>query len=520
MSSAVEFPGLIQPDFEGVHSFLPLVFDDPKDHTLKESQIVQGPSKIRTVKYQHYYKGIRVFGSLLFKHSKKGKTRIRNKISQFDLSIRPQLSETQAADLARGFLSHLELKKTPSLQILPHSQENTARLVYWVELQSKTLGLEREIILDAHSGELLAELDQHLTIAPIEIFSAENQGIAILSNPSKPQDPEPHHNCQLLDLKTKKSVTINARACQAILNGGSRWTTGQCQVVAGDQGLPIALDPTFCTWVASDGEFLGDADPSAERALRNSKKVLNYFKDHFDRDSFDNFGSPLVSIVHAGHHMINAFWDRAKNHMVYGDGDGQEFDDFTHSIDVAGHEMTHGLTAHTANLVMMGESGALNEAFSDFFGKQIEEDDSWLIGKSLFKKSLWSPTRGIRDLKNPHSIVGLLRDPQGKAVNLKHPSRVSEAAFLNEPQPCSPKNDHCWVHFNSTIPGHASYLVTQALGKAKAELLYYTALTQNLSSTDNFSSAAQAILETCDDLQFSEHDCRHVREAYEKVEML
>ena len=84
------------------------------------------------------------------------------------------------------------------------------------------------------------------------------------------------------------------------------------------------------------------------------------FNECFGRDSIDGEGLVLTSTVHYDRGYANAFWDGAQ--MVFGDGDGEIFGNFTGSIDVTGHELTHGVTQYTANLSYEGQSGALNES--------------------------------------------------------------------------------------------------------------------------------------------------------------
>ena len=79
----------------------------------------------------------------------------------------------------------------------------------------------------------------------------------------------------------------------------------------------------------------------------------------------------LDSTVHYGEDYNNAFWNGTQ--MVYGDGDGEIFQRFTKSIDVIGHELTHGVTQYEAALEYEGQAGALNESFSDVFGSLIKQ---------------------------------------------------------------------------------------------------------------------------------------------------
>src|SRR6185312_15543366 len=95
------------------------------------------------------------------------------------------------------------------------------------------------------------------------------------------------------------------------------------------------------------------------------------YSEAFDRDSIDDAGMPLLGSVHYDVDYDNAFWDGRQ--MVFGDGDGELFNRFTISLDVIGHELTHGVTADEAGLVYFRQSGALNESVSDVFGVLVKQ---------------------------------------------------------------------------------------------------------------------------------------------------
>lgn len=121
-------------------------------------------------------------------------------------------------------------------------------------------------------------------------------------------------------------------------------------------------------------------------------QVYDYFKNKHGRNSLDGRGmtiNSLVGITDYGQPYVNAFWDGQK--MVYGTGDA-EYRPLSASVDVVGHEMTHGVIEHSANLVYAGQSGAMNEAIADYFGNAIETDvydipvtdpDAGLLGERL-----------------------------------------------------------------------------------------------------------------------------------------
>lgn len=116
-----------------------------------------------------------------------------------------------------------------------------------------------------------------------------------------------------------------------------------------------------------------------------AEMTYDYFYDNYGRNSIDNNGFKLLSYAHYGNNYANAFWDGQR--MTYGDGSNGN-SPFT-AIDIAGHEVSHGLTSFTADLVYSYESGALNESFSDIFGASVEfealgfSNGDWLMGEDL-----------------------------------------------------------------------------------------------------------------------------------------
>lgn len=108
-------------------------------------------------------------------------------------------------------------------------------------------------------------------------------------------------------------------------------------------------------------------DPAVNEAYDGSGAIYDLFNEVFGRNSIDDRGMRLDSAVHYGRDYDNAFWDGRQ--MVYGDGDRQLFHRFTKAIDVIGHELTHGITQYEASLIYKGQSGALNESFSDVLGR-------------------------------------------------------------------------------------------------------------------------------------------------------
>jgi Zn-dependent metalloprotease len=183
---------------------------------------------------------------------------------------------------------------------------------------------------------------------------------------------------------------------------------------------------------SEDGGAAGDA--SVNRAFDGLGATRQFYRDVLLRDSIDDRGMRLDGYVHRGVRFNNAFWDGRE--MVFGDGDGRVFSDFTGSLDVIGHELTHGVTEHTAGLEYHGQSGALNESVSDVFGsmvkqyanKQTADEADWLIGEGLLAPGIHG--RALRDMLHPGTAYNdplLGKDPQpagGVRREVQHPGAL------------------------------------------------------------------------------------------------
>ena len=112
-------------------------------------------------------------------------------------------------------------------------------------------------------------------------------------------------------------------------------------------------------------------DVAVNEAYDGSGATYDLYFEVFGRNSIDGNGMRLDSTVHYSRNYDNAFWNGSQ--MVYGDGDGEIFQRFTKSIDVIGHELTHGVTQFTANLEYQDQPGALNESISDVFGSLVKQ---------------------------------------------------------------------------------------------------------------------------------------------------
>ena len=160
------------------------------------------------------------------------------------------------------------------------------------------------------------------------------------------------------------------------------------------------------------------ADGSVKNAFTTAGQVAAFYAAAFGRNSVDGAGMSLLSSVHYSSNYNNAFWNGSQ--MVYGDGDGNIFVDFTNGNDVIGHELTHGVTQYTLQLRYQNQPGGLNESLSDCFGSMFRQwqagqtaaQADWLIGKDIMGPGAIS--RGftcLRDMANPAAAHCLSPQP-------------------------------------------------------------------------------------------------------------
>ncbi|MFE1846128.1 M4 family metallopeptidase [Streptomyces sp. SID8111] len=222
--------------------------------------------------------------------------------------------------------------------------------------------------------------------------------------------------------------------------------------------------------VRAEGDEPGQ-DATVNRAYAGLGATFELLLSAYGRDSIDGAGMPLVATVHYDRDYNNAFWNGEQ--MVFGDGDGEIFLDFTLPIDVIGHELAHGVTQHTANLDYFGQSGALNESVSDVFGALIKQyslgqtaaEADWLIGAGLLAPRVTGTA--LRSMKEPGTAYDddvLGKDPQ--------PATMDDYVRTGR--------DNGGVHINSGIPNHAFYLAATTLGGhawERAGQIWYDVLT-------------------------------------------
>ncbi|MCK4306390.1 MAG: M4 family metallopeptidase, partial [Candidatus Eisenbacteria sp.] len=199
----------------------------------------------------------------------------------------------------------------------------------------------------------------------------------------------------------------------------------------------------------------------------------DYVLANFGRNSFDNAGRTIKAVVNFGQNMNNAFWNG--EFAVFGNGDNNLLSDLAGAMDVVCHELGHAIDEHTANFVYEFQPGSIDESYADIFGSLVEwhiegEQGDWLLAEDVYTPG--TPGDAMRNMEDPSSIMVSGSDP--------YPSHMDQYWNLSADQ------DHGGVHINNMIPSLAFVKVSKAVGRDKAEQVWYWALCNCLNRNSQF----------------------------------
>ncbi|MEU1851945.1 M4 family metallopeptidase [Streptomyces sp. NPDC019990] len=243
----------------------------------------------------------------------------------------------------------------------------------------------------------------------------------------------------------------------------------------------------------------GNGNPSnletaAADAHYGAQITWDFYRSAFGRNGIRGDGKAAHSRVHYGDNYVNAFWSDSCFCMTYGDGSGNA-NPLT-SLDVAAHEMSHGLTSNTAGLVYSGESGGLNEATSDIFGAGAEffADNSsdvgdYLIGEEINIRGDGTP---LRHMDKP-SKDGKSKDAWSSSlgsVDVHYSSGPANHFFYLLSEGSGSKTINGVTYDSPTSNGST----VTGIGRTKALQIWYKALTTYMTSTTRYAQARTATL--------------------------
>lgn len=438
---------------------------------------------------QQVYQGVPVWEGEAIVHLRPDGTfaRITDSLkSSIAVNTTANFDEKQATSLADGYYQGSAQQTDPSVvELYIFRGDMRDHLAYRVEtprLDGTDATSAPVVFIDAHTGEKLFAYDNLQT----------GTGNSLYSGTVTIQTSSVGTTFYMEDL-TRRMGTFNMN------NTGSTST--------GTGGTQSRFTDADDNWTATNARAGVDAHWGARWtydyfSLVHGRNGINGSQGPGTTAAAANSGISLVSSrVHFGSNYNNAFW--YQNRMSYGDGNGTTFSPLT-TVDIAGHEMTHGVTQYTANLTYANESGALNESMSDVFGAMVEsysrggvvDGNTWKIGEQSYTPA--TSGDALRYMDNPH-----LAGNGGYTAN-DDPDHYSERYTGTA--------DSGGVHINSGIANHAFYLAANGgthhlsgvavsgMGTTDAARIWYRALTVYMTSSTNFSGARTAMLNAATDL--------------------
>ncbi|WP_367325494.1 M4 family metallopeptidase [Streptomyces sp. HUAS ZL42] len=287
------------------------------------------------------------------------------------------------------------------------------------------------------------------------------------------------------------SLTTNLSGSTYQLYDTSRGGHKTYSLNNGTSGTGTLMTDSDDVWGTGSGS---NTQTAGADAAYGAQETWDFYKNTFGRSGIKNDGVAAYSRVHYSSAYVNAFWDDDCFCMTYGDGSGG-----THaltSIDVAGHEMTHGVTSNTAGLDYSGESGGLNEATSDIFGTGVEfyannssDVGDYLIGEKIDINGDGTP---LRYMDQPSKDGGSADSWYSGVGNLDvhYSSGPANHMFylLSEGSGTKTING---VTYNSTT---SDGVAVAGIGRAAALQIWYKALTTYMTSSTNYAGARTAAL--------------------------
>ncbi len=421
------------------------------------------------VKLQQTFDGKKVYGKTITAHFDQygvinGLTgTLENRITSVTKKTNNPITADKAIEIAKESKTFTELTEEIKAENYIYFDNQAAYEVYKVTLAYDLPEIESwEIFVDVYSGNIIASESLIREAGPVT-----GTGTAVNGNTRK------------LNLYQNTTTSYQLKDTTKPMTGTINTYTANYR------------NTTTGTLMTSSSTTVSDS--AAVSAHSYAEVVYDFYKNLFNRNSLDNRGMSIDSVVHYGRSYNNAFWNGYK--MVYGDGDGSYFTSLSGDLDVVAHEMTHGVTSNSADLVYEYQPGALNESMSDVLGVLVQTYDKYNVangGQWTFNSADWVVGD---EIYTPGVAGDALR-------SLANPTLYDQPAHMNNYQnlPNTQNGDWGGVHINSGILNKAAYSLAQNIGCEKTARIYYRALTVYFNSTTNFSQSRLGLIQAATDL--------------------
>ncbi|MFB8238499.1 M4 family metallopeptidase [Kitasatospora purpeofusca] len=457
--------------------------------TLVAKDAVVDADGTRHLRFERTYAGLPVLGGDLVVHQAAGGgvEAVDKAVAETIAvpSLTPKIPADKAAAQASGAVASsvgiaadkdesplAEVHQAGAAQLVVWAADGNPRLAYRTTVEGVRADgtpSSQLLVTDAATGQVLSSHEQ------VQTASGTGKGVFVGSVP----------------LTTAQSGSTYS------LKDASRGGQSTSDLKGKTSGSGTLFTDTDNVW--GDGTA-ANRQSAAVDAQFGAAATWDYYKNTFGRSGIKNNGVGATSRVHYGRNYVNAFWNDSCFCMTYGDGTNNT-NPLT-ALDVAGHEMTHGVTSATAGLNYSGESGGLNEATSDIFGTMVE----------------WSANLPA---DKPDYLIGEEIDINGDGTPLR---------YLDKPSKDGGSADY-WsssvggldVHYSSGVANHFFYLLAEGsgaktingvaynsptsdgstltgIGRDKAAAIWYRALTVYFTSTTNYKAARTGTLSAAKDL--------------------
>jgi Zn-dependent metalloprotease len=445
------------------------------DDRFQAREVIVDADGTEHVRFERSYAGLPVLGGDFVLHSRNGLLQGASLTQRapLQLSPRPGISAADAI-VAAGVAFGRDFEGKPESSLVVYARSAQPRLAYQVRLQAGEEDLS--FIVAADDGRVLDRWSNRETAAATGTGKTLYSGnVAIGTNSIA-------GGFEMRDPSRGGGYTINA---------GSGRTSGQIFKDADNSwGNNTATDLASA---ASDAQF-------------GVATTWDYYKLVHGRNGIANDGKGASNRVHYGRKYGNAFWSDSCFCMTYGDGDGVTIGPLV-ALDITGHEMSHGVTSRSANLAYSGEPGGLNEATSDIFGSMVEfrannsvDTPDYLIGEELFIANVPGSANqaAIRYMFDP-SKDGLSPNCWSAAVgglDVHYSSGPANRFFYLLAEGSGARTYSGVNHKAPTCNGST----LAGIGRAKAEKVWYRALTVYMTSNTDYAGARVATLSAASDL--------------------
>ena len=439
----------------------------------------KGKQTFKILRHTQFHKGIEIIGGSLILHTVDDivTKSIGQIVPDLDINMTPNFLGVQVLSMAREGIQHalakdniisndvqLDWKMTHAHLVIMDRSYPKKSGEYKLAYQCDMLAPNQyyDIFIDAHSGEILAYINK------------------IHSTPIEGEVETNYYGTQKV---TVEKVDDSHYELHDDTRGNGIFT----------------YDAVSKELVSSTDKIWNDSDPSYSKAAGDvhygTTAYYDFMLDRFGWSGLDGNDGALISNVNVnGKFYANAFWNGTSTN--YGNGNCERFNPLT-SIDIVGHEWTHGFVDYSSDLIYYDQSGALNEASADIFGKALEyvndiEHFSWNVGQHMLKDQAGRPIRSMDD-----------------------PNSVNDPAYYGGLSWYSGAGDNAGVHSNSGVLNYWFYLLVEgktgtnekeynysvpAIGMDKSIEIVFNMNVGYLTENSNYFDAMYASLSVCDDL--------------------